>query len=73
MIYIAQSVRWHRENLNYSSKQVAIQLNLSQSAYSKIESADRLITVAEFKLLAEFFEITMNDLCEIPSRKNKLE
>lgn len=67
---IANAIRWHRENLDFSAKQVALHLNLSQSSYSKIENANRLITVAEFKLVSDLFKLSMNDLINIPNSKS---
>lgn len=66
---IAQVIKWHRENLNFSSKQVALELNINQYTYSKIESAKRIITITEFKKIVDFFNLTMDELYVIPTKR----
>ncbi|TDM38621.1 XRE family transcriptional regulator [Macrococcoides canis] len=70
-ITVAEALRWHRENLDYSAKEVAAHINVTPSIYSKIESGNRIVTVPEFKRIAELYGMTMDELCVIPSRKKR--
>lgn len=68
-ITVPIALRWHRENLGYKAKEVALHLGLTSSIYSKIESGKRALTVSEFKNIAELYNMTMDDLFIIPKRK----
>lgn len=68
---IAKAIRWHRENLGYNSKQVAVYLGIHLSTYSKIESEKRIINVSEFKIIAEYFNMSMDELSIIPNKSRK--
>lgn len=68
---VASALRWHRENQDYSAKEVAAYLGVTPSIYSKIESGNRVVTVPEFKRIAELYGMTMDELCVIPSRKKR--
>ncbi|UTH01828.1 helix-turn-helix transcriptional regulator [Macrococcoides canis] len=63
---IASAIKWHRENLNYSSKYVASHLNLSQSIYSKLENSKREITVSEINNLSKLFNLTIDEILKAP-------
>ncbi|MBC9873543.1 helix-turn-helix domain-containing protein [Macrococcoides bohemicum] len=69
---VATALRWHRENREYSAKEVAAHIGITPSIYSKIESGNRVVTVPEFKRIAELYGMTMEELCVIPSRKKRL-
>ncbi|MCE4957998.1 helix-turn-helix domain-containing protein [Macrococcoides caseolyticum] len=66
---IAAAIKWHRENLEYKSKEVAAHLNISESSYSKLENGDRTITAEELCKIAKLFMINLDDLIKIPSRR----
>lgn len=68
---VAAALRWHRENQDYSAKEVAAHLGVTPSIYSKIESANRVVTLPEFKKIAELYGMTMDELCVIPTRKKR--
>ena len=68
---VAAALRWHRENQDYSAKEVAAHIGVTPSIYSKIESGNRVVTVPEFKKIAELYGMTMDELCVIPSRKKR--
>lgn len=72
-ITVAEALRWHRENLDYSAKEVAAHLGVTPSIYSKIESGNRVVTVPEFKRIAELYGVTMDELCVIPERRDSLD
>lgn len=63
---IARSIKWHRENQGYSSYQIATSLGIHKSTYSKMENHKRNITASELKLIANIYNMTMDDLVKIP-------
>ncbi|MGK0554824.1 helix-turn-helix domain-containing protein [Macrococcus capreoli] len=69
---IAAAIKWHRENLEYKSKEVASYLNISESSYSKLENGERAVTAVELWKIAGLFLLKLDELVQIPSRrKNK--
>lgn len=68
---IAAAIRWHRENLGIKSQDVASQMFISKSAYSKIEKGEKAITVVELCKIADIFNMSLDELIRIPSRRNR--
>ncbi|WP_414048580.1 helix-turn-helix domain-containing protein [Macrococcus animalis] len=68
---IATAIRWHRENLEYKSKELAAYLNISESNYTRLEKGDRAVTAVELKKIADLFKMTMDELVVIPKRKRR--
>lgn len=70
---MVKSIKWHRENLGFTSRQVAMHLSINTTTYSKIENFKRVISASEFKLISEYFSMTMDELSIIPEDKlNKI-
>lgn len=51
-----------REINNYSQEYIAGQLNISQAAYSKIESGATQLAIEHLTKLAEVYKLTPNDI-----------
>ncbi|WP_414055294.1 helix-turn-helix domain-containing protein [Macrococcus equi] len=66
---IAAAIKWHRENHELQSKDIADYLNLSPSAYSRLENSQKAITAEELVKLASFYNIPIDELLTIPSRR----
>lgn len=66
---IARSIKWHRENNGYSSAKIAGLLGIHITTYSKIENYKRTITASELKLIANIYNMSMDDLIIIPLKK----
>ncbi|WP_423245813.1 helix-turn-helix domain-containing protein [Macrococcus psychrotolerans] len=65
-------MKWHRENLGYSSGQVALCLGIHKTTYSKMENFKRVISASDMKIIANFFNISMDELCSIPLKNKHL-
>jgi transcriptional regulator with XRE-family HTH domain len=59
---IGYKIKTLREDRKYSQEYVAAKLNITQSAYSKIESDKVLPDIAKLNQLAEIYEISFSDL-----------
>ncbi|MGK0575640.1 helix-turn-helix domain-containing protein [Macrococcus capreoli] len=68
---IAAAIKWHRENLEYKSKEVASYLNISESSYSKLENGERAVTAVELWKIAGLFSISIEQLIVIPKRRRR--
>jgi transcriptional regulator with XRE-family HTH domain len=59
---IGYKIKTLREDRKYSQEYVAAKLNITQSAYSKIESDKVLPDIEKLNLLADIYEISFSDL-----------
>ena len=59
-----------RSKKGYSYENVAKELDLSTSAYRKIETGETKLTVERLKQLAEVLETPIEDFLEIDAQKN---
>ena len=59
---LGNEIRNTRRNKNFSQEYMAYKLNISQNAYSKIESGKCKCTVYRLKLIADLLEIDPRDL-----------
>ncbi|TDM07521.1 helix-turn-helix domain-containing protein [Macrococcus lamae] len=66
---IVQAIKWHRENKEIKSQDVAEMLGHIPSKYSKIERGEQVITGLELVKIAEYFGMTVEELVRVPSRK----
>ncbi|WP_414739364.1 helix-turn-helix domain-containing protein [Macrococcoides canis] len=64
-------MKWHRENIGYSSDQLAESLGIHKSTYSKIENHKRNITVSDLILIANTFNMSIDELLTIPKKNSK--
>ncbi len=51
-----------REDKNYTQKQIADYLNITQQAYANYESGKRLIDIEKLKKLADLYQISLDIL-----------
>lgn len=51
-----------REDRNYTQKQIADYLNITQQAYANYESGKRLIDIEKLKKLADLYQISLDIL-----------
>lgn len=59
---IANAIKYHRENLDITSQEMADQLKISPSTYTKIEKGIRVVTAAEFVEISKIFDMSMDDI-----------
>ena len=59
---IAANIRHKREQKNYTQEYLALKLNISQNAYSKIELGYTKITVERLFQIAGILELNIMDL-----------
>jgi transcriptional regulator with XRE-family HTH domain len=59
---IILTLRQYRELLKYNQKDVAENIQLTQSSYSQIESGYRVGTPENYKKIAEFLGLKMEDV-----------
>ncbi len=59
---IGYKIKQLREDRKYSQEYIAAQLNITQSAYSKIESDKVLPDIEKLNKLAELYKISFSDL-----------
>jgi len=62
---VAENIRKHREQLNYSQDYLARKLEVSQNAYSKIELGISNITVDRLFAIADVLDVDLADLLNI--------
>lgn len=67
---IIEKIAEMRAKKGYSYDNVAKELELSTSAYRKIETGETKLTVERLKQLAEVLETPIEDLLEIDAQKN---
>ncbi|PKE39178.1 helix-turn-helix domain-containing protein [Macrococcoides caseolyticum] len=68
---IVRAVKWHRENIGYSSEQLADSLDIHKTTYSKMENFKRNITVRDLILIANTFNMSIDELLTIPKKNSK--
>ncbi|WP_414042601.1 helix-turn-helix domain-containing protein [Macrococcus sp. EM39E] len=59
---IANAIKYHRENLDFSGKEMAYRLNMSPSTYSKIENGERTITAVELYQISLIFNLSIDEV-----------
>jgi len=59
---VAINIRKIREHLNYTQEYLAMKLNISQNAYSKIELGYTKITLERLYQIAQVLEVDLIDL-----------
>lgn len=59
---IARNIRILREMFNYTQEHVADKLNMSQNAYSMLETGETRMTVDRLGQLAELYQVDMADI-----------
>jgi len=59
---VAVNIRKIREHLNYTQEYLAMKLNISQNAYSKIELGYTKITLERLYQIAQVLEVDLIDL-----------
>lgn len=72
---IFEKIRALREEKQFSQEAIALELNLSQSQYSRRESGEILFNVEEIKKIAAIFDCSISFLFDdqLPSSPNSLE
>ncbi|MCC8408299.1 helix-turn-helix transcriptional regulator [Mucilaginibacter sp. UR6-1] len=68
---VAANIRRLREARNYSQDYVAMKVNISQNAYSKIELGYSKISLDRLFLIADALEVDYTQLIE-PSSDNRM-
>lgn len=66
---ICKNIRKKREEKNYSQEYVAVQLGISQNAYSRLEQGLAKINVDRLIQIAEILEVDINDLLSASSNQ----
>jgi len=61
---VGERIKNLREERNYSQSYMAGKLNISQKAYSKLESSETKLSVDNLIKIAEILETTINDILE---------
>lgn len=66
---IAKAIKYHRENLDYTSKEMAQLLNIGLSTYSKLENDERNITAVDLYNISKIFNMTMDEIITKQGRR----
>ncbi len=66
---IAKAIKYHRENLDYTSKEMAHLLNIGLSTYSKLENDERNITAVDLYNISKIFNMTMDEIITKQGRR----
>ncbi|ULG73695.1 helix-turn-helix domain-containing protein [Macrococcus brunensis] len=69
---IVAAIKWHRENNEIPSKEIACILGHSQSKYSKIENGEQYLTAEELTEIAAYLNLDINKLIKMVSYTIKL-
>jgi len=64
---VAVNIRKIREHLNYTQEYLAMKLNISQNAYSKIELGYTKITLERLYQIAQVLEVDLIELIKADS------
>ena len=72
-VIIAKNLVYYRKESGLTQLQIAEKLNYSDKSISKWERAESLPDIKTLKALADFYEITINDLLSDKKRVPKLE
>lgn len=59
---IGNNIQTIRKNLGLLQKEVALELNLDKSSYSKVEKDMREVKVSELKTLSNLFSMSVDDI-----------
>ena len=59
---LAQKIKTFRKSFKISQQEVADKINVSRATYSDMERANREVSAYEIKLLADLFEISVDEL-----------
>lgn len=59
---IGNNIQTIRKNLGLLQKEVALELNLDKSSYSKVEKDMREVKVSELKTLSSLFNMSVDDI-----------
>ena len=59
---LGNNIQTIRKNLGLLQKEVALELNLDKSSYSKVEKDMREVKVSELKTLSNLFNISIDDI-----------
>ena len=59
---IGLNIQTIRKSLGLLQKEVALELNLDKSSYSKVEKGMREVKVSELKTLSSLFNMTIDDI-----------
>ena len=70
---IAANIRHKREYRNYTQEYLALKLNISQNAYSKIELGYTKITVERLFQIANILEFDVTELLGMEEGEKKLQ
>ncbi|TDM04610.1 helix-turn-helix transcriptional regulator [Macrococcus carouselicus] len=65
------AIKYHRENLGFSSTEVATAIGYDVSKYSRLENGHQYITLVEAVKIAHLFGMKVDELIRIPSKKNR--
>lgn len=65
----AKAIKYHRENLDFTSKEMAHQLNIGLSTYSKLENGERNITAVDLYNISKIFNMTMDEIITKQGRR----
>ncbi|GGB02567.1 XRE family transcriptional regulator [Macrococcus hajekii] len=66
---IMAAIKYHRENLGYTSSEVADAIGYDVSKYSRLENNKQPILGSEMVSIAQLFNMTLDELIHIPTRK----
>ncbi|TDL98653.1 XRE family transcriptional regulator [Macrococcus brunensis] len=66
---IMEAIKYHRENLGYTSTEVAEVIGYSVSKYSRLENHKQPILGWELLAIARYFGMSVEELTTIPKRK----
>ncbi len=69
--HICERLKSLRERNGYSQQDVAEALNMSQNAYSLLETGKTKLDVDRLYLIAEFYKISIIELLDPPPRHHK--
>jgi len=61
-VSIGKNIQAIRKELGLLQKEVALELNLDKSSYSKVESGAREVKVSELKILSSLFNMPIDDI-----------
>jgi len=59
---IGKNIQTIRKELGLLQKEIALELNLDKSSYSKVESDAREVKVSELKILSSLFNMPIDDI-----------
>ncbi len=66
-----ERIRSLREDNDYTQAYIAGLLNVGQRTYADYESGKTRIPVLSLQILAKFYDVDMNYICNVSNKKNK--